>query len=57
MIDDYSQRLLALPIPGSRLNARNSPGTRPYCDRQPLKKFHGSNEIIYAVAREPVVEI
>jgi len=29
LIDDYSQRSLGLLIPGSRLNARNSPGTRP----------------------------
>ena len=33
----YSQRYLALPIPGSRLNARNTPGARPYCNRQPQK--------------------
>ena len=29
LIDDYSQRSLALLIPGSRLNARNSPGVHP----------------------------
>ena len=38
-IDDYSQWSLALLIPGSRVNTRNSPGTCPYCNRQPLKKF------------------
>ena len=38
-IDDYSQWSLALLIPGSRLNARNSPDARPYCNRLPLKKF------------------
>ena len=42
-IDNYSKRFLALLIPGSRLNARNSPSARPYCNRQPLK-FRGSNE-------------
>ena len=26
------------PIPGSRLNTRNSPGARPYCSCLPLKK-------------------
>ena len=26
------------------LNARNAPGACPYCNRQPLKKNHGSNE-------------
>ena len=35
-IDDYSQQSLALLIPVNRLNARNS---RPYCNRQPLKKI------------------
>ena len=35
LIDDYSQRSLALLILGSRLNT----------NRQPLKKFCGSNEI------------
>jgi len=34
-IDHYSQRALALRIPGSRLNARNSSGARPYCSRLP----------------------
>ena len=38
-IDDYSQRSQALLIPGSRLNGRNSPGARPYCNRQSLKNF------------------
>ena len=38
-IDDYSQRSLALLIPSSRLNGRNSSGTRPCCNRQPLKNF------------------
>ena len=42
-IDNYSERSLALLIPGSRLNARNSPSASPYCNRQPLK-FRGSNE-------------
>ena len=37
-IENYSQRSLALLIPGSRLNARNSPGAHPYCNRQSLKK-------------------
>ena len=37
-IDDYSQRsYLALLIPGSRPNARNSPDAPPYCNRLPLK--------------------
>ena len=27
----YSQRYLVLPILGSRLNVRNTPGDRPYC--------------------------
>ena len=31
-IDDYSQRSLALLIPSSRLNSKNSPGARPYCN-------------------------
>ena len=30
---------MALPIPGSRLNARKSPGAHPLCKRQPLKNF------------------
>ena len=38
-IDNYSRRSLALLIPSSRLNARNSPGSRPYCNYQLLKKF------------------
>ena len=38
-IDDYSELYLALLIPGSRLNARNSPDARPYCNHQPLKKI------------------
>jgi len=37
-IDHYSQGSLILLIPDSRLNARNSPGARPYCSRLPLKK-------------------
>ena len=44
LIDNYSQRSLALLIPGSRLNARNSPGAHPYCNHQSLKKFCGANE-------------
>ena len=32
-IDDYSQQYLALLLPGSRPNARNSPVARPYCNR------------------------
>ena len=43
-IDEYSEQSLALLIPGSRLNARNSPSAHPYCNRQPLKKIGGSNE-------------
>ena len=43
-IDDYSQRSLALLVPDSRLNARNSPGARPYCNHQPLKKIRRANE-------------
>ena len=39
LIDDYSQRYLALSIPDSKLNTRNAPGTRPYCNFEPLKKF------------------
>ena len=36
----YSQHaILALLIPGSRLNVRNSPGTRPYFNCQLLKNF------------------
>ena len=35
----YSQWYLTLPIPGSRLNARNAPGTHPYCNRQSSKNF------------------
>ena len=35
----YSQRYLALLIPGSRPNARTAPGAPPYCNRQPLKIF------------------
>ena len=38
LIDDYNEQSLALLIPGSRLNTRNSPSARPHCDRQPLKK-------------------
>ena len=34
-IDDYVQPSLALLIPCSRLNARNAPGARLYCNRQP----------------------
>ena len=37
-INDYSQRYLALPLPGSRLNARNSPGARPYCNQYETTK-------------------
>ena len=33
------ERYLALPIPRSRLNARNAPGARPYCNHQPLTNF------------------
>ena len=42
----YNQPYLALPIPGSRLNTRNPPGTRLHCNCQLLKKknFHGLNE-------------
>ena len=32
-IDDYSQRYLALLLPGSRPNSMNSPGACPYCNR------------------------
>ena len=35
----YSQGYLALLIPGSRLNVRNSPGMHPHCNRQPVKKY------------------
>ena len=35
----YSQPYLALLIPSSRLNARNTPRTHPYCNHQPLKNF------------------
>ena len=45
-IDDYSQRYLALLLPGSRPNTRNVPGTRLYCKHQPLKIFLGSNETV-----------
>ena len=38
-IDDYNHLSLALLILVSRLNARNSPGGRPYCNRLPLKNF------------------
>ena len=43
-------------IPGSRLNAKNPPGTRPrpYCNCQPLKKFRGSNEPLKICTVEPV---
>ena len=34
----YVQQYLTVSIPGSRLNARNAPGTRPYCNRQSLEK-------------------
>ena len=44
LIDDYSQRYLALPIPGSRLNSRNAPGTRSYCNCQWLQTFCRSNK-------------
>ena len=37
LIGDYSQRSLALLIPGSRLNSKNSPGACPYCNHQSLK--------------------
>ena len=49
--DIWLSRYLALPIPGSRLNARNAPGARPYCNRQLLKKIHGFNtmKIYYAI--------
>ena len=40
----YSQQYLALPIPGSRLNTRNSPSACPYCNRQPLKNFTGQTK-------------
>ena len=43
-IDDYSEQSLVFLIPGSRLKATNSPSARPYCNRQPLQKFRGSNE-------------
>ena len=43
-IGDYSEQSLVLLIPGSRLKATNSPSARPYCNRQPLEKFRGSNE-------------
>ena len=43
---------LALLIPGSRLNARNSPGARPYCNHQPLKKFHRPNETTKNLTRK-----
>ena len=33
------QQSLALLIPGSRLNARNSPSASPYCNHQPLQKI------------------
>ena len=39
LIENYSQRSLSLLIPGSRLNTKNYPGARPYCNRQPLKNF------------------
>ena len=35
--DTWPSRYLALPIPCSRLNARNAPGGRPYCNHQLLK--------------------
>ena len=38
-LQHYSQRYLALPIRSSRLNAKNAPGTRPYCNCQPLRKI------------------
>ena len=38
----YNQ--LALLIPGSRLNSRNTPSVHPLCNRPPLKKFHRSNK-------------
>ena len=47
LINNYSwqpQCYLALLIPGSRLNTRNSPDTRPCINQQPLKKFHELNE-------------
>ena len=44
-IDNYSQQSLALLIPSSRLNARNSPGARSYCNHQPLKKFRETAKI------------
>ena len=37
LIDDYSQLYLALSIPGSRLNPKNSLGTRSYCSHQQNK--------------------
>ena len=37
-IDDYSQRYLALLLPSSRLNARNSPGACPYCNQYETTK-------------------
>ena len=39
LLQYYSQRNLALPIPRSRLNAKNAPGTRPYCNRLTDKKI------------------
>ena len=44
-INSYSQQYMALLIPDSRLNARNTPDALPYCSRQPLKKFCGWNEL------------
>ena len=36
-INNWRQQYLALPIPSSRLNARNAPGICSYCDHQPWK--------------------
>ena len=38
-IDNCSQRYLALMMPPSRLNASNTPGALPCCNRQPLQNF------------------
>ena len=48
----YIKRYLALLIPGSRLNARNSLGTHPHCNHQPLKKISTDRTELWKFSRK-----
>ena len=52
LVTTASNPCMVLLIPGSRLKATNSPSARPYCNRQPLEKFRGSNETAKIYQRE-----